>query len=59
MVKYAYKIVGSVFEKHDGADLREMCLKNGTFQRFIERIGQLSSEKSRKKVDKSNVDSVI
>ena len=39
MVKYAYKIVGSVFEKHEGAELRESCLKNGTFERFIERIG--------------------
>ena len=39
MVKYSYKIVSEVFENHAGADLRESCLKNGTFERFIERIG--------------------
>ena len=59
MVKYAYKIVGYVFEKHEGAELREMCLKNGTFERFIERIGQLSSEKSRKKVEIGEIETVL
>lgn len=54
MVKYSYKIVSEVFEKHESADLRDQCLKNGTFERFIERIGQLSSEKKRVKVDLSN-----
>lgn len=47
MVKYSYQIVNQVFEKHEGAELREQCLNNGTLERFIERIGQLSSEKKR------------
>jgi len=42
-----------VFEEHESADLRDNCLKNGTFERFIERIGQLSSEKKRVKVEVS------
>lgn len=49
MVKYSYKIVNEVFEKYEGAELRDQCLKNGTFERFIERIGQLSSENKRSK----------
>ena len=53
MVKYSYKIVSEVFAKHESADLRESCLKNGTFERFIERLGHLSSEKKRVKVDRS------
>lgn len=53
MVKYSYKIVSQVFETHESAELRELCLKNGTFERFIERIGQLSSEKKRTKVSPS------
>lgn len=52
MVKYSYKIVSQVFENHESAALRDDCLKNGTFERFIERIGQLSSEKKRVRVDK-------
>jgi hypothetical protein len=47
MVKYSYQIVSSVFETHESAELRDSCLENGTFERFIERIGQLSSEKKR------------
>ena len=39
MVKYSYKIVNEVFEKHEGAELRDLCLKNETFEKFIERIG--------------------
>lgn len=39
MVKYSYKIVSQVFENHEGAELRNDCLKNGTFERFVERIG--------------------
>ena len=31
MVKYSYRIVSQVFEKHEGAELRNNCLKNGTF----------------------------
>ena len=51
MVKYSYKIVSKVFETHESGTLRDECLKNGTFERFIERIGQLSSEKRRVKID--------
>lgn len=39
MVKYSYKIVSQVFEKQDSPSLREECIRNGTFERFIERIG--------------------
>ncbi len=52
MAKYSYKIVSEVFESHESAELRDQCLSNGTFERFIERIGQLSSEKKRIKVEK-------
>ena len=31
--------------------MREQCLMNGTFSKFIERIGQLSSENKRTRVD--------
>ena len=55
MVKYSYQIVSKVFENHESAQLRDECLKNGTFERFIERIGQLSSEKKRSKVDPSTI----
>jgi hypothetical protein len=54
MVKYSYKIVSQVFERHESAEMRIQCVKNGTFERFIERIGQLSSEKKRVKVDLSS-----
>jgi len=53
MVKYSYKIVGEVFEKCDDASLREDCINNGTLERFIERIGQLTGEKPRKRVHQS------
>ena len=52
MAKYTYKIVSEVFESHESAELRDKCLSNGTFERFIERIGQLSSEKKRTKAVK-------
>jgi hypothetical protein len=52
MAKYTYKIVSEVFESHESAELRDKCLSNGTFERFIERIGQLSSEKKRTKIVK-------
>ena len=57
MVKYTYQIVNEVFSKHQGAKLREESLRNGTFERFIERIGQLSSEKRRIKIKKEILDS--
>ncbi len=39
MVKYSYKIVSEVFAQHESGELRERCLKNGTFELFIERLG--------------------
>jgi hypothetical protein len=54
MVKYSYKIVADVFETMDSAELRENCLRNGSLERFIERIGQLTGEHKRKKVDKDS-----
>lgn len=57
MVKYSYSIVNKVFEQHEGAELRDLCLKNGTIERFIDRIGQLSSEKKRYKVDAIDISS--
>jgi hypothetical protein len=53
MTKHSYKIVGEIFAQHENAEMRDQCLSNGTFERFIERLGQLSSEKKRVKVDHS------
>lgn len=52
MVTYTYKVLSQVFETQENSEMRDMCLKNGTFLRFIERIGQLTSEKKRTKVEK-------
>ena len=40
-----------MFETHESAELRDRCLSNGTFSKFIERIGALSTEKKRVKVE--------
>lgn len=40
-----------MFETHESAELRDHCLSNGTFSKFIERIGALSTEKKRVKVE--------
>jgi uncharacterized protein (UPF0335 family) len=34
-------------------------LKNGTLERFIERVGQLSSEKKRVKIDRQNAMNIL
>jgi len=48
MIKYCYDIVAQVFEKaQNDATLREECIRNGTLQKFIERIGALTGEKAR------------
>jgi hypothetical protein len=39
MAKHSYKIVADVFENQESAELRDQCLANGTFDRFIERLG--------------------
>eukprot|EP00347_Sterkiella_histriomuscorum_P007708 403347869 len=53
MVTHTYRILSQVFETQESSELRDTCLKNGTFLRFIERIGQLTSEKKRIKAQKT------
>ncbi|CAI2384890.1 unnamed protein product [Moneuplotes crassus] len=60
MVKQTYNVVQRIFCEEDNSDgLREKCLQNGTIITFIERIGILTSEFSRVKVepDEYNSDS--
>ena len=48
-VKYTYKIIDEVFQKHTDRSLRDQCIQNGTFTKFLDRLAQLTGEKKRTK----------
>jgi len=57
MVKLIYNVVQKIFEEDTNSeDLREKCLQNGMIDTFIERIGLLTCETARVKVQDKEVD---
>ena len=38
-VNYIYKIINEVFSKHTDSALREKCIQNGTYSKFLDRLG--------------------
>lgn len=46
-VQYTYKIIGEVFRNHAGSALSELCIHNGTFVKFFDRLSLLTGEKAR------------
>jgi ubiquitin-protein ligase len=58
MVKLTYNVVQKIFDEDtDSEDLREKCLQNGMINTFIERIGILTCETARTKVEEKDYDS--
>lgn len=52
-VNYIYKIINEVFSKHTDSNLRSKCIQNGTYSKFLDRLGQLTGEKKRTRVSDS------
>jgi hypothetical protein len=52
-VKYTYKIINEVFSKHIDKKLRQQCMSDGTFTKFLDRLAMLTGEKKRQKVTES------
>jgi hypothetical protein len=50
-VRYTYRIIGELFEENKEQSLREACISNGTYKKFLDRLSQLTGEKPRKKRD--------
>ena len=48
-VNYIYKIINEVFSKHTDKSLRDKCIQNGTYSKFLDRLSQLTGEKKRAK----------
>lgn len=58
MVKLTYNVVQKIFDEDaDSEALREKCLENGMINTFIERIGILTCETARTKVEEKDYDS--
>jgi hypothetical protein len=48
-VKYTYKTIDEIFKNHSDTALREYCIQNGIFSKFLHRLSFLTGEKQRHK----------
>ena len=48
-VKYTYKIIDEIFKNHTTKQLLDTCIENGTFNKFLDRLSQLTGEVKRSK----------
>ncbi len=48
-VKYTYKTIDDIFKNHSDSKLRECCIQNGIFSKFLHRLSCLTGEKKRHK----------
>lgn len=55
-VKYTYKIIDEVFKNHSDIQLKQTCIENGTFDKFLDRLSQLTGEKKRTKAPEIKID---
>ena len=46
-MKYTYKIIDKIFENHTTKELLDTCIDNGTFDKFLDRLSQLTGEPKR------------